>query len=155
ATWVACDPALLPAGESARRETVSTAATRHGWRGTRRGLIDQIQRETGLTVEVTEPLEQVAVWRLDGTASTSALGITTGLVSADPGPPVLDRTAWLGASMLIAPEDAGLPVHARLAHRICVHVPDGTPAQVAAVDGVVQRERPAHVLARTCATTHV
>ena len=37
ATWVALDPALLPAGEAARRETVFTAAARHGWRGTRRG----------------------------------------------------------------------------------------------------------------------
>ena len=46
-------------------------------------------------------------------------------------------------------------MHARLAHRICVHVPDGTPSQVAAVDWVVQRERPGHVLARTCAMTHV
>jgi hypothetical protein len=79
--------------------------------------------------------------------------LTTGLISADPGPPVLDRSAALDASMLIDSADAGLPVHARVAHRICVHVPDGTVTQVASVDRVVQRERPAHVLARTCATT--
>jgi phage tail-like protein len=155
ATWVALDPALLPADAAARRETVATAVERHGWRGTRRGLLDQVARATGMTVEVVEPLEQAAVWRLDITPDTSALGLTTGLTPADPGPPALDTTAWLDASMLIEPEDAGLPVHAHLAHRICVHVPGGSAADVAAVDVVVQRERPAHVLARTCATARV
>jgi phage tail-like protein len=152
ASWVALETARLPSADDERRETVASAALRHGWRGTRRGLLDQVQRETGLAVEVVEPLGLANVWRLDAQTATSALGLTTGLVSADPGPPVLDRTALLDASMLIESEDAGLPVHAHLAHRICVHVPGGSPEQVAAVDEVVQRERPAHVLARTCAT---
>jgi phage tail-like protein len=156
ATWVALDPARLPTDSDARRETVATAVERHGWRGTRRGLLDQVIRETGLAVDVIEPLENAAVWRLDAAApDTSALGLTTGLAPADPGPPVLDTTAWLDASALVPPEDAGLPVHAPLAHRICVHVPGGTADDVAAVDAVVQRERPAHVLARTCATARV
>ncbi|MET9901702.1 phage tail protein [Streptomyces sp. NPDC006446] len=154
ASWVALDAAVLPADEASRRETVGTAVERHGRRGTRRGLLDQIHRETGLAVEVVEPLQGASVWRLDGRAATGALGLTTGLTAADPGPPVLDRSARLDAAMLIEPAEAGLPVHARLAHRICVHVPDGTPDQVAAVDRVVQRERPAHVLARTSAVTH-
>jgi len=154
ATWVALEPARLPSGDAGRRESVATAVERHGWRGTRRGLVDQVRRETGLTVEVVEPLASAAVWRLDGVAATSALGMSTGLVAADPGPPALDRTAYLDASMLVSATEAGLPVHAHLAHRICVHVPDGTPAQVASVDVVVQRERPAHVLARTCAVSH-
>jgi hypothetical protein len=110
-----------------------------------------VRRETGLTVDVVEPLATAAIWRLDGSTTTSALGLSTGLVPADPGPPVLDRTAWLDASMLITDADAGLPVHAQLAHRICVHVPGGSTDEIAAVDAVVQRERPAHVLARTCA----
>ena len=153
AAWVALDPDRLPGADAERRETVTSAVTRHGWRGTRRGLLDQVRRETGLVVEVVEPLERAAVWRLDGSALTGALGVTTGLVPADPGPPVLDHTTVLDASMLVGPAEAGLPVHAHLAHRICVHVPGGSAAQVAAVDAVVQRERPAHVLARTCATT--
>jgi phage tail-like protein len=153
ATWLALDPALLPAADPQRRETVATAVERHGWRGTRRGLLDQVLRETGLAVDVVEPLARTAVWRLDGSGGTSALGLTTGLFTADAGPPVLDRTALLDAAMLIHTEDAGLPVHARVAHRICVHVPDGTAEEVAAVDRVVQRERPAHVLARTCAVS--
>lgn len=152
ATWVALEPARLPSPDAARRETVASAVERHGWRGTRRGLLDQVARETGLAVEVVEPLQHAAVWRLDAATDTSALGFTTGLAPADPGPPVLDTTAWLNASMLVQPEDAGLPVHAHIAHRICVHVPGGSAADVAAVDEVVQRERPAHVLARTCAT---
>jgi phage tail-like protein len=151
AAWVALDTALLPSADAGRRETVASAAVRHAWRGTRRGLLDQVWRETGLSVQVVEPLALASVWRLDAQTATSALGLTTGLVSADPGPPVLDRTTWLDASMLIQTDDAGLPVHAHLAHRICVHVPGGSAAQVAAVDVVVQRERPAHVLARTCA----
>ena len=152
ATWVALDPARLPSADAERRETVASAVMRHGWRGTRDGLLDQVRRETGLAVEVVEPLQRAAVWRLDADPQTSALGLTTGLVPADPGPPVLDRTALLDASMLVGPEEAGLPVHAHLAHRVCVHVPGGSAADVAAVDAVVQRERPAHVLARTCAT---
>ncbi|MET0888290.1 MAG: phage tail protein [Mycetocola sp.] len=154
ARWVAVDEALLPESLDERRETVSSAAERHGWRGTRRGLLDAIRRETGLTVELVEPLESANVWRLGDDAETAALGITTGLLTADPGPPVLDRTAILDQSMLVAEVDAGLPVHAHLAHRVCVHVPDGTPEQVRRVDAVVQRERPAHVLARTCAVHH-
>ncbi|MGW6194763.1 hypothetical protein ACWF0M_01320 [Kribbella sp. NPDC055110] len=156
ATWVALDPARLPTGPESRRETVATAVRRHGWRGTRRGLLDQVFRETGLAVDVVEPLQDAAVWRLEAAdRETSALGLTTGLAPADPGPPVLDTTAWLDRSMLVPSEDAGLPVHALLAHRICVHVPGGTEDEVAAVDAVVQRERPAHVLARTCATSAV
>jgi phage tail-like protein len=151
ATWVALDPTRLPQSDTDRRETVTTAVARHARRGTRDGLVDQVRRETGLLVEVTEPILDAAVWRLDGATVTSTLGLTTGLLAADPGPPAVDRTAILDGSMLIESEDAGLPVHGHVAHRICVHVPDGTAEQVAAVDGVVQRERPAHVLARTCA----
>lgn len=153
AAWVALDPTRLPAAPADRRETVATAVERHAWRGTARGLLDAIRRETGVPVEVIEPLRDAVVWRLDGEATaTSALGLTTGLVAADPGPPVLDRTAVLDGSALVPPEEAGRPVHAHRAHRVCVHVPDGTPEQVRAVDAVVQRERPAHVLARTRAT---
>ncbi|MGI5400291.1 phage tail protein [Streptomyces sp. CA-135486] len=152
AAWVAVDPARLPTAPRDRRESVATAVERHGRRGTLSGLLDAIRRETGVPVEVVEPLRDAAVWRLDGAEATSALGLTTGLVPADPGPPVLDRTALLDASALVRPEEAGRPVHAHRAHRVCVHVPDGTPDQVRAVDAVVQRERPAHVLARTRAT---
>jgi phage tail-like protein len=154
ASWVALETDSLPAAMADRRETISTAAERHGRRGTRQGLLDAIRRETGLTVEVVEPLELATVWRLSGDPSTGALGVTTGLLAADPGPPVLDRTALLDQSMLINQEDVGLSVHAHHAHRICVHVPDGTAEQVEKVDTVVQRERPAHVLARTCSVSH-
>lgn len=153
AAWVALDPGRLPLSDADRREAVTTAVARHGRRGNRDGLLDQVRRETGLTVEVTEPILDTAVWRLDDSASTSVLGLSTGLLVADPGPPALATTAVLDGSMLIAAEDAGLPVHGHVAHRICVHVPDGTAEQVAAVDAVVQRERPAHVWARTCAIT--
>jgi hypothetical protein len=134
---------------------VAQAVQRHGRRGTRQGLRDEIRRTTGLQVEIVEPLAGAHVWRLGGTAASSALGLTTELVRADPGPPTLDRSARLDQAMLVTAEERGLPVHARLAHRICVHVPDGTSDQVAAVDEVVQRERPAHVLARTCAVSRV
>lgn len=155
AAWVALDPGRLPQAAADRRETVATAVARHGRRGTRDGLLDQVRRETGLEVEVTEPILDTAVWRLDDSPRTSVLGLSTGLLAADPGPPALDHTAVVDGSMLIDGEDAGLPVHGRVAHRICVHVLDGTTAQVAAVDAVVQRERPAHVWARTCAVSRV
>jgi phage tail-like protein len=150
ATWVALDLTRLPQSDADRRENVTSAVDRHGRRGTRDGLVDQVRRETGLLIEVSEPILDAAVWRLDGTTGASTLGLTTGLVASDPGPPVLDRTAILDGSMLVEEREAGLPVHGTVAHRICVHVADSTPEQVAAVDAVVQRERPAHVLARTC-----
>ena len=153
AAWVALDPGRLPRSDADRREAVATAVPRHGRRGTRDGLLDQVRRETGLTVEVTEPILDSAVWRLDDSTRTSVLGVSTGLLAGDPGPPALDHTAVVDGSMLIGPEDAGTPVHGRVAHRICVHVLDGTTDQVAAVDAVVQRERPAHVWARTCAVS--
>ncbi len=153
AAWVALDPGRLPRPDADRRETVATAVVRHGRRGTRDGLLDQVRRETGLVVEVTEPILDTAVWRLDDSAGTSVLGLSTGLLAADPGPPALDHSAVVDGSMLIGAADAGLPVHGRVAHRVCVHVVDGTTEQVAAVDAVVQRERPAHVWARTCAVT--
>jgi phage tail-like protein len=151
ATWVALDPRRLPADDAGRREAVANAVARHARRGTPDGLAGEVLRETGIAVEISEPLLDAVVWRLDAEPATSALGVTTGLLEADPGPPALDSSAWADAAMLIAQEDAGLPVHARVAHRICVHVPGGSAAEVAAVDEVVQRERPAHVLARTCA----
>jgi phage tail-like protein len=153
ATWVALEPQRLPDDDARRRDIVTHAVERHARRGTPDGLANLILLETGIKVELYEPLLDAAVWRLDGQTGTSALGVTTGLLEADPGPPALDSTARLDGSMLISQDDAGLPVHARLAHRICVHVPDGSAAEVSAVDGVVQRERPAHVLARTCAVT--
>jgi phage tail-like protein len=149
AEWVALDPELLPADDAARREAVATAVARHGRRGTRNGLIDEVRRLTGVTVEVYEPLLDAVVWQLDGGLGTSSLGLTTGLLEADPGPPALDSTALLDAAMLIDESSAGLPVHARRAHRICVHVPDASPDELAAVAVIVERERPAHVLART------
>lgn len=153
ASWVAVDPRRLPSDENGRRDAVAGAVARHARRGTPDGLADRVRRETGIEVEISEPLLSALVWRLDGRPETGMLGVTTGLLEADPGPPALDSSAVLDASMLIAEEDAGLPVHARVAHRICVHVPGGSAAEVAAVDEVVQRERPAHVFARTCAVT--
>lgn len=153
AAWVALDPHRLPDDEAGRRDAVANAAARHAGRGTPDGLAGQVLLETGIEVEIVEPLLDAVVWRLDGEPATSALGLTTGLLEADPGPPALDSTALADASMLIGSADAGLPIHARVAHRICVQVPDGSDADVAAVDAVVQRERPAHVLAHTCAVT--
>lgn len=149
ASWVGLDPGHLPSEEGQRRDAVANAAARHARRGTPDGLAAQVLLETGIEVEIYEPLLTAAVWRLDGDPATSALGVTTGLLALDPGPPTLDSTAHLDASMLIDRASAGRPVHAHLAHRICVHVPDASAAQLAAVDAVVQRERPAHVLART------
>lgn len=158
AEWVALEGEQLPArpAEVQRRTSVALAVQRHGRRGTRDGLIDEIARRTAIDpgrLEIREPLQDAEIWRLDEDPDTSALGVTTGLLMADPGPPVLDRTAILDGSMLIGDEQAGLPVHAARAHRLCVHVIDGTAGQIAAVDAVVQRERPAHVLARTCAVS--
>ncbi|GAA1061428.1 hypothetical protein GCM10009573_28550 [Agromyces bracchium] len=159
ARWVALDPDQLPprTDTSGRRERVTHAVARHARRGTADGIRDEIARRTGIPserIELEEPLLSAEIWRLDANPLTSALGLTTGLVAADPGPPALDANAYLDRSALIDPRDAGLPVHATTAHRLCVHIVDGTPDEIAAADVVVQSERPAHVWARTCAVAH-
>ncbi|HSA53469.1 MAG TPA: hypothetical protein VLH10_25580, partial [Yinghuangia sp.] len=134
-------PAALPAPA---RAAVAGAFAAHGRRGTPAGLVDAVARETGVAVTVSEPLLTAAVWRLGAGAG---LGRDTAVRAADPGPPALDTTAALDAAALIPAQDRGLPLYAAAAHRVCVHVPPEHADAVPAITRVVERERPAHVLA--------
>ncbi|MER7000537.1 phage tail protein [Streptomyces sp. NPDC000410] len=151
ATWVDAyppppDAARQQADSRRLRERVAGAFAAHARRGTPAGLVEAVRRETGgVEVELHEPLLDTGVWRL-GDKRVSTLGTTTRL-GARPDPPVLDGTAVLDDSWLIQEEDRGLPLYAESAHRVQVLVPAEHAQLLAAVRRVVERERPAHVVA--------
>ncbi|WP_328432583.1 phage tail protein [Streptomyces sp. NBC_00453] len=151
AAWVAAgldalDPAAPSSQVRRRRERVAEAVAAHARRGTPAGLVEAVRREVGgIEVEVHEPLLDAGVWKL-GDPGSSVLGSTTRL-TARPEPPVLDSTAVLDNSWLIDAADRGLPLYAETAHRVLVLVPAEHAPALAAVRQVVERERPAHVVA--------
>jgi phage tail-like protein len=151
AAWVdACPPPLDTARQQADsrrlRERVAGAFAAHARRGTPAALVEAVRRETGgVEVELYEPLLDAGVWRL-GDKQVSALGATTRL-TARTDSPVLDSTAVLDESWLIDEEDRGLPLYAESAHRVHVLVPGEHAHLLATVRRVVERERPAHVVA--------
>ncbi|MET8412324.1 phage tail protein [Streptomyces sp. NPDC005195] len=151
AAWVdtgldALDPVAPSSRVRWRREQVAQAVAAHARRGTPAGLVEAVRREVGgIEVEVHEPLLDAGVWKL-GDPGSSVLGSTTRL-TARPEPPVLGSTAVLDESWLIDAGDRGLPLYAQCAHRVLVLVPAEHAPALAAVRQVVERERPAHVVA--------
>jgi hypothetical protein len=151
ATWVDAyppplDDARQPMDSRRLRERVAGAFAAHARRGTPAGLVEAVRRETGgVEVELYEPLLDAGMWRL-GNGSISTLGTTTRL-TVRPDPPVLGTTAVLDESWLIEEEDRGLPLYAESAHRVQILVPAEHAHLLAAVRRVVERERPAHVVA--------
>jgi phage tail-like protein len=151
AAWVDAYPLPLnearqPADSRRLRERVAGALAAHARRGTPAGLVEAVRLETGgVEVELREPLLDAGVWRL-GDRPVSTLGTTTRL-SPRPDPPVLGSTAVLDDSWLIDEEDRGLPLYAESAHRVHVLVPAEHGHLLEAVGRVVERERPAHVVA--------
>jgi phage tail-like protein len=141
ARWV--DVELFPRADPAqRRALVREAMAVHERRGTVKGIGDAVRRETGVEVTITEPTLPAA-WTLGG----AGLALGTALPAAPPGPPTLDTTAVVDRSWLIDPEERGLPLLGGIAHRFCVLAPEGVlddPAVRAAIERVVEREKPAH-----------
>ncbi|MEV4937450.1 phage tail protein [Streptomyces zaomyceticus] len=146
AGWVdAGSPAMATAGS--RRAAVAGAFLAHARRGTPAGLVRAIREATaGVEVTIEEPLLTAAAWRL-GDAEGSVLGDTTQLIWGSPVPPALGGNAVLDGSVLIDAQDRGLPLYADVAHRVRVVVPEAAAGRLPEIRRVVERERPAHVVA--------
>lgn len=158
--------------EARRRETIAEAFQISARRGTRAGLERSLRLFGGVPAIVEEPLAGAAWWVLPAASAaccdecaggreaetgendeSSVLGSSTMLASAQPDGAVLETTAILGESHLIAAEDFGGPLFADFAHRFNVWIPrsyatcDGVLSRVKAV---IEREKPAHTEYHLC-----
>jgi phage tail-like protein len=141
------------------RDAVACAYTESAGRGTAAGLRRAVRRATGVDVGIEEPA--AAWWALasgedDPSAEreTSVLGVTTMLAAAEPQGAVLGSTATVDRSHLIENAEYGMPLFDAVAHRFTVRVYRGatySPDRLAAVEAVVERERPAHTEYAICA----
>jgi phage tail-like protein len=130
--------------EAEARGFLSEAFEHYGLRGTVRGLQRSIKMYTGVTAHITEPDLRTPMWSL---GQNSRLGFSTRLASAHLQGAVLDTTAALDQSHLLADEEPGAALFDDLAHRFCVHVYCSDlrrPGALDAVRRVVDREKPAH-----------
>jgi phage tail-like protein len=151
-------PELAP---DKQRELVATAFTRYARRGTPAAIVEAIRMETGVTVNIVEPLQQVAWWSLAAEAECppqptvfgGMLGLDTVLGSCEPQGAVVGETATLDRSHLLTAEEYGVPLFDEAAHQFSVYVYAGDAAcerTMQQVREVVEREKPAHTMAQLC-----
>jgi len=121
------------------------------------GLRERVELFTGLRVRIEEDFRQRRIWRLGsaplGTGTALAPLDPAGLVAADEdaAPPVGGFT--VGGAGPLAAGAAGDALFGPAAHRFRVVVPPGQlvcDADRAALDRVVDRERPAHTAYHVC-----
>jgi len=156
ASWVALDPPpRMPAAQL--RDLILRAVALHSRRGTVSGLRERVELFTGLRVRIEEDFRQRRIWRLGsaplGTGTALAPLDPAGLVAADEdaAPPVGGFT--VGGAGPLAAGAAGDALFGPAAHRFRVVVPPGQlvcDADRAALDRVVDRERPAHTAYHVC-----
>lgn len=153
----------MPAAE--RRKLIAGAFAQYALRGTPDGLRQAILAEAGVHAVIREPLALAGWWQLparpqacsdaavwDDPAGT-ALGLNTFLSAAAPQGAVVGSSAVLDQSHLLYGDEYGMALFADVAHRFQVLVYAGEvacPEKRAAVDAVVEREKPAHTEAETC-----
>ena len=157
--WLAVD---VEAGwdNAELRDAVATAYPESAGRGTVAGLRQSVRRATGVEILIEEPIVAAAWWALAGDEDnpgaereTSVLGVTTMLAAAEPQGAVLGSTATVDRSHLIENAEYGMPLFDAVAHRFTVRVHRGavySPQRLAAVEAVLERERPAHTEYAIC-----
>lgn len=158
ASWLAFD-LDTNWSEEKQRAAIAGAFDAAAWRGTRLGLVRMLRFLTGLDVHISEPMLEAAWWALadeDATgaaAESSRLGYTTRLASAEPQGAVLDTTAVLDQSHLVANEDYGAALFDDVAHQFTVTVYRGaqfSDDRMDLVRQVIDREKPAHTRYQVC-----
>jgi phage tail-like protein len=159
AGWLAEEVDERRSSEQQRR-AITTAFARAGWRGTVEGLRAALADEVGVAVAIEEPIIQSGWWALpdenDALAAgveQSVLGFTTALAAFEPQGAVLGASATLDAAHLIAEEQYGAPLFAEAAHRVAIRLYRGrdySERTLAAVNAIVEREKPAHVAHHLC-----
>jgi phage tail-like protein len=141
--------------EAKKRRILAGAFAAYAWKGTARGLARALRDRLGVAASVEEPHAQIDWWVLppDGGGSGSRLGLSTRLAAASPQGAVLDHSATLDGSHLIEEEDLGEPLFTGTAYQFSVTLPRAqasTPAALAAVRELVEREKPAHTSYQLC-----
>ena len=159
ARWLAVD-VVARWDTAAQRDAVAHAYAESALRGTVAGLRQALRRATGVDVWIDEPITTAGWWALaageaspDAERETAVLGVTTRLAAAEPQGAVLGSTATVDRSQLTADDEYGMPLFDDVAHRFTVLVYQGAnygPEQLAVIEAVLDRERPAHTEYRIC-----
>ncbi len=105
---------------------------------------------TGVHARIEEPAASIGLFRLDESVS---VGFNTLLAPEHEQGAVLNTTAVLGQSSVLDPRDIGTPLFTDVVHRFSVHVYGAeidTPARLAAVERIVDAEKPAHTVSHVC-----
>jgi phage tail-like protein len=145
--------------EEKGRAAIARAFEASGWRGTPRGIAETIAFLTGLQVRIVEPILEAGWWALaeegapEAAGRGSLLGYGTRLVSSEPQGAVLDTTAVLDGSHLVAADDFGTAMFDDVAHQFLVEVYRGkafSEDALAFVRQLVEREKPAHTRYEVC-----
>ena len=142
--------------EAKKRRILAGAFAAYAWKGTARGLARALADRLGIAASIEEAHAQVDWWVLprdDGGGSGSRLGFSTRLAVASPQGAVLGSSATLDGSHLIEEEDLGEPLFTGTAYQFSVTLPRAqasTPAALAAVRELVEREKPAHTSYQLC-----
>jgi phage tail-like protein len=159
ASWLAVD---LDQGEPLARirAAIASAFRRYQWRGTTEGLRLALLQDAGVHANIVQPIANASFWAFPGDTSCSGvpstpagvqLGATTNLPAMQPGGAVLGSTAQLDHSYLITDAEFGEPLFDGSAYQFVVEVyrsEVSSPARLALVKEIVEREKPAHTLWR-------
>lgn len=145
--------------ENRKREAIALAFGRYGRRGTPAAIREALRFEAGINAVIEEPARMAGCWALPARSEAcgpefanvwiggedSLLGFTTMTASAEPQGAVLDSTATLDRSNLIADEDFGAPLFEDVVHRFCVKIIGSqSPDVKRQVESILEREAPAH-----------
>jgi phage tail-like protein len=140
-----------------KRRAVAGAYPAAAKRGTPAGLRQAVLFATGVDVRIVEPVLGGTWWTLpsEGEVPTGGgrLGFDTVLAPAELDGAVLGTTAVLDGSYIAGEAGFGAHLFETVAHQFCVQVYErqvASPARLAAVRAVIEREKPAHTAWHLC-----
>lgn len=143
--------------EEKQRRAVANAYAAAAARGTPAGLREAVRFATGVDIRIVEPVLNATWWTLprdeENSASGGRLGFDTVLAPVELGGAVVGTTAVVDGSYLAGEDGPGSHLYEMVAHQFCVHVYErqvASPAQLAAVRAVIEREKPAHTSCHLC-----
>ena len=143
--------------EEKKRRAVAGAFAAAGRRGTPAGLREAVHFATGVDVRIVEPVLGATWWTLPGDGEIPVgggrLGVDTVLAPAELDGAVLGTTAVLDGSYVAGEDGFGSHLYETVAHQFCVQVYErqvASPARLAAVRAVIEREKPAHTAWHLC-----
>lgn len=149
ASWLALELDETWSEDQTRRIIIDSFKT-HGMRGTVEGLRHLLKAYTGVESFIEEPGRFVSLWSLD---HVSTLGFDTILAPAHEQGAVLDATATLDGSHLLATETPGAPLLEDVAFKFHLRVYRSdlkNPRTLSRIKTLLDREKPAHTEYELC-----